>query len=189
VGIEGNEKADVEAKQAAEGQNSDKLNLPKYVRNRIKYSVSTLRQANNKERNEAWTKEWQASTRHKCFKAMDTVPPSSQKFLTLTSNHRIARKSASLIFQLRVRHTPLNNYLHRYKKTNSARCPACSDPRETVEHFLLHCPKYAHKQWPLLAQLNRTRPSLIYILSNPKTILPLINFIEATERFCEQQEH
>jgi ribonuclease HI len=112
VGIEGNEKADTEAKRVAEGQSSDKLDLPKYVRNRIKHSVSALRQANNKERNEVWTKEWQASTRHKRFKAMDTVPPSSQKFLTLTSNHRISRKSASLIFQLRVGHAPLNDYLH-----------------------------------------------------------------------------
>jgi ribonuclease HI len=145
MGIEGNEKADKEAKQAAKGQSSDKANLPRYVQRKLKNSVSALRQANIKEKNTAWTKEWQASTRHKCFKATDTVPPSAQKFLTLTSDHRIARKSASLIFQLRVEHAPLNDYLHCYKITNSARCPACGDPRETVEHFLLHCPKYAHE--------------------------------------------
>jgi hypothetical protein len=73
----------------------------------------------------------------------------------LTSNHRLAQKSASLIFQLRVGHALLNDYLYHYKITNSARCLACSDPYETVEHFLLHCPKYAHERWPLLAYYNR----------------------------------
>lgn len=189
VGIEGNKKADKEVKKAVDKHSSKKEDLPKYVHGRIKHSISTLWQANNKERNKAWIKEWQASTRHKCFMAMDTIPPASQKFLTLISDHRISQKLASLISQLRVSHAPLNNYLFYFKKTNSTRCPACSDLQETVEHFLLQCPKYAHKWWPLQAQLNRTHPSLIDILSNPKIIILLINYIDATKRFCGQYEN
>lgn len=47
--IIGNEKADREAKRAAEGQSSDSKDLPRYVRKNIKYNVSALRQANNKD--------------------------------------------------------------------------------------------------------------------------------------------
>jgi len=188
MGIEGNEKADREAKRAADGHNSDSKDLPKYVRKRIKHSVSALRQTNNKESNENWQKEWQAAKSYKRLRTKDTIPPSSQKFLELTSDHRIPRRMASLIFQLRVGHAPLNSYLHRFHKVESARCPACGDPRETVEHFLLHCPKYTHERWPLLAKFNRTQPSLTDILSNRKTILSLISFIEATERFSGQLE-
>jgi ribonuclease HI len=187
VGIEGNEKADKEAKRAAEGNSSNTKDLPRYVR-KIKHSVSALRQANNKERNETWKKAWQVTDRYKRFSAKDTASPASQKFLSLISDHRISRRMASLIFQLRAGHAPLNSYLHRFQKVDSARCPACGDPRETAEHFLLRCPKYAHERWPLLAALRRTTPSTIDLLSNPKTIIPLINYIEATERFRENKE-
>ena len=69
------------------------------------------------------------------------IPPASQKFFTLTSDHRISRNMASIIFQLRVGHVPLNKYLHRFKKVDHARCPACGDQVKTVEHFLIHCPQ------------------------------------------------
>jgi hypothetical protein len=117
--------------------NSDSKALPKYVWKRIKHSISALRQMDNKKRNRIWMEEWEASNRYKCFKAKDTIPPTSQKFLMLISDHRISRQMASLIFQMRVRHAPLNSFLHHIQKVNSARCPACGDPRETVEHFLL----------------------------------------------------
>jgi hypothetical protein len=53
VGIEGNEKADREAKQVAKGQSSNKKDLPRYTQQKLKHSVLALRQANNKERNTA----------------------------------------------------------------------------------------------------------------------------------------
>ena len=189
VGIPGNEKADKEAKRAADGHSSDSKELPRYLRKNIKLSVSALRQANNKERNDTWKNDWQASKGYKRLKAKDTASPSSQKFLSLTSNHRIPRRLASLIFQLRVGHAPLNGYLHRFKKVDSARCPACGDQCETAEHFLLRCPKYAHERWPLLVKINRTAPSMTDILSNQKTIIPLINFLDATGRFQDEEKH
>lgn len=188
IGIEGNEKADREAKRAAEGHSSEKKALPKYVRHKIKHSISALHQKNNKERNEVWEKEWHTSERYKQFKAKDISSPASQKFVTLISDHRISRKAASLIFQLRTGHTPLNSYLHRFHRVDSPRCPACGDPNETAEHFLILCPNYAHERHPLLAKLNRTIPSTLDILSNQKLLIPLANYIEATERFSEKQQ-
>jgi hypothetical protein len=67
VGIEGNEKADWEAKCAVEGLSSDINDLPKYVWKKIKNCILALWQENNKETNDIWTKEWQASIRHRHF--------------------------------------------------------------------------------------------------------------------------
>ena len=72
----------------------------------------------------------------------DLLTPYSQKYLKYISSEEIPRKTASLIFQLRVGHTPINQYLHRFKKIDSPRCPACGHPKETVEHYILFCPKY-----------------------------------------------
>ena len=182
-GIKGNEKADKEAKNAVAGQSSDKKLLPKYLRKKLKRSVSALRQANNVERNETWRKEWHASKRFRRFQAKDIVSPSSQKYLALISDRRISRKMASLIFQLRCRHAPLNQYLFRFGKVDSDRCPACGTQPKTVEHFLLQCPKYAHERWPLPKKLNRVLPSTTEILSNEKIILQTLSYIQATERF------
>ena len=89
----------------------------------------------------------------------------------------------STIFQLRVGHAPLNAYLHRFKKVDSAQCPACGHPKETPEHYLLRCPKYAHERWPILRQMGGRPPKITQLLSNPKFLIPLANYMEATERF------
>jgi hypothetical protein len=52
MGIEGNKKADQEAKRTAEGLSSDINDLPKYIQKKIKNCISTLQQENNKETND-----------------------------------------------------------------------------------------------------------------------------------------
>ena len=110
-----------------------------------------------------------------------------QKYLKYISNEEILRKTASLIFQLRVGHAPSNQHLHRFNKIASPQCPACGHPKETVEHFLIHCPKYAHKRWPLLRNVRGGTPKLSRLLSSPKLLVPLANFIESTGRFNLEQ--
>jgi hypothetical protein len=106
--------------------------------------------------------------------------PASQKFLKLISNKRISRKAASIIFQLRVGHAPLNQYLYRFKKVDNPQCPACSHPEETAVHFLLQCPKYNHERWPIINRQRGRLPKFMQILSCPKLIGLLVNYIEAT---------
>jgi ribonuclease HI len=187
-GIEGNEKADLEAKRAAEGSSSNARELPKYLRKPLRKSISALRQAYSDHANKEWTENWKSSERYKRLQTSDTVPPHSSKFLKLTSDHRITRKMASIMFQLRTGHIPLNSYLHRFKKVDHARCPACGDPKESVEHYMLRCPAYAHERWPLRKFIGDSVPRLEKLLSNPKAIFPLINYIHATGRFDTKSE-
>ena len=190
VGIVGNERADSEAKAAARGDSSPRGNIPKYIRKTIRKSTSALKQDHNKKGNEEWKKEWNESRRFKRFRAPDIVTPSSKKFITLISDRRLTKRMMSLIFQLRVGHAPLNSYLHRFKKVDSAHCPACGEEQETAEHFMLRCPNYEHERWALLKHVKSSTPRLEDILSNPKTIIPVANYINATERFkTQEQEH
>jgi len=91
----------------------------------------------------------------------------------------------SLIFQLRMGYAPLNDYLHQFMKVDSPRCPAYGTEKETAKHFILSCPKYAHKRWALTRNVQASTPKLMDILSDPKIILPLsyvVNYMEATGR-------
>ena len=89
----------------------------------------------------------------------DLLTPYSQKYLKYISQEGISRKTASLIFQLQVGHTPTNQYLHRFKKVDGPWCLACGFPKETTEHFLLQCLKYKHECWPLLGHAKSRPPN------------------------------
>ena len=95
---------------------------------------------------------------------------------------------ASHIFQLRVGHAPLNHYLFKFKKVDSPHFPACGHPKETMEHFLIHCLKYAHKHWSLCNRFQGGLPKLTKLLTSLKLLAPLANFIKATQRFTTYYE-
>ena len=183
VGIKGNEDADKEAKMAANGESSDKSVLPTCLRKKIGFSLSAIRQARNENLKIRWTTNWIKSPRFQRFRFKDLLTPYSQKYLTYINSESISRRAASAIFQLRVGHVPLNQYLHRFKKIDSPHCPACGHPKETAEHFLLQCPKYAHERWPLLNQTRGRPPKFTTLLSSPKYLKPLANYMDATGRF------
>ena len=158
-----------------------------YLRKTLGYSRSAIRQAHNEKLKKCWVKSWNRSPRYQRTWFRDLLMPYLQKYLKYISNKKISTKTASLIFQLRVRHAPTNQYLHRFKKIVSPQCPACGHPKETVEHFLLHCPKYAHKRWPMLRNSRGGISKHSRLLSSPKLLIPLANYIESTRRFEQEQ--
>jgi ribonuclease HI len=185
VGIKGNEDADKEAKTAADGDSSDKASLPPYLRKQLKFSITAAKQAHNSRLKTRWAAEWAKSPRYHRLRFRDVLTPASQKYLQYISNKEISRNSASRIFQLRAGHAPLNQYLHRFKRVEMPRCPACGHPNETVEHYLLYCPKYDHECWPIIRKAGGSRPKLNKLLSKVDLLQPLANYIEATERFTQ----
>ena len=183
IGIKGNEEADKAAKTAADRESSNKSDLPPCLRKTIGHSLSAIRQARNANLKLKWTAAWIKSPRYQRSQYKDLLTPYSQKYLKYISNENISRRTASTIFQLRTGHVPLNFYLCRFKKVQSPQCPACGHPKETPIHFLLQCPKFAHERWPLLNAVGGRPPKLPRLLSSSKLLLPLANYIEATERF------
>lgn len=184
VGILGNEMADTEAKRAAGGLSSDPISLPNLLKRPLPLNPSALYRKKNSEIMQHWKDTWRSSTRGKLLAKVDNKPPSAS-FLHAISNTNLSRRSASLITQLYIGHVPLNDFLKKIKRTDSARCPACGAGSETVAHYLLECPIYAHERWILAKRLSkRGKPmTLKNLLGDDEAYIPLANFINASHRF------
>ncbi len=184
VGIEGNEKADIEAKKAASEFSSQISLLPPYLRKPLCSNPSALRRDHSDKLKKDWAENWRQSTRGRKAKLIDNTTP-SVKFLKTISNAKLTRKGASQIAQLRLQHFPLNGFLYKIKRTDKANCPACGEDNESITHFLLTCPSYAHERWALTRQARKIRKNLTVetLLGDPELAFPLANYIEGTGRF------
>ena len=109
--------------------------------------------------------------------------------LQIISSNDLPRASSSLISQILTNHIPLNTYLFKIKKVDSAQCPACGVSHETIRHVILMCPIYAFKRWPLEQHLKKKRKemSLENILGDTEFIKSLVNFLKATHHFTPIQ--
>ena len=85
--------------------------------------------------------------------------------------------------QLRTGHIPLNRFLHRIGKTDSPTCPACRAADETVLHYLLDCPGYAHERHGLAQAVGRNSKSLQHLLGNWRAYKVLLLYIGTMGRF------
>ncbi|KIM22692.1 hypothetical protein M408DRAFT_47261, partial [Serendipita vermifera MAFF 305830] len=137
----GNEAADEAAKEAAMGESSRKKTLPQQLRASagIPVSVSALRQKLTKDTNTAWTNEWSESPRYPKFRKFDKKGRGT-KYEKLVG--KLRRNQTSILTQLRTNHVPLNFYLHRIKRVESADCPHCPGIIEDIDHVLLNCGNY-----------------------------------------------
>lgn len=182
-GVEGNERADEEAKKASSGSthNSPKRQLPKYLRNKaLLRSASALKALQQKAMIAIWKRLWEKSPRYARTKIIDPTMPSSA-YIKLVNG--IPKRSSSLYIQLRTRHVLLNHHLHRISKADSPYCPSCTDTIETIHHFLFDCPQYRRECHLLQIALKRDATSISYILTSDKATPHIIRYINSTNRF------
>jgi ribonuclease HI len=177
--IDGNEEADKRAKEAAEGTSSLRMMLPATLRDEIPHSRSAMKQAFMKKLRARAVRFWRKSPRYsRAVKVDDTMP--SQKFMELTE--KLSRSEASLILQLRTGHAPLNKHLHRFKRADSPMCPACGREEETVHHFVITCPARNGQRRKLERALGRGARSLPKMLTIPKMVAHLLQYVKDTGR-------
>lgn len=183
-GIEGNEEADREAKKAAEGTNSERRALPAYLRKPLPINPAAVKRAYHDTLKKEWDESWRKSTRGRRIGRIAGETP-SKKFLGAISQGELSREMASRIAQFRIGHAPVNQYLKRVGRIDSARCPACGADEETIEHFLLLCPSYAYERWALGMQARKLGKQLTLktVLGERSMAIPLANYVDATHRF------
>lgn len=104
------------------------------------------------------------------------------------------RRAETALHRLRVGHAGLNGHLHRIRVVETGECEECQVP-ETIEHYLLHCPRYLRQRILMSARLrfvniNITQLSIKLLLGGSaeyykqrKQILKiLIKFLKSTGR-------
>ena len=139
--IDGNERADKAAKDAASGPSSRTKDLPVFLRCKpLPVSISAVKQFQKRAMKKQWQTEWKTSQRYADSNEIDNSLPSDD-FLHIIN--QLSRNQASILIQLRTGHIPLNVVLHRIKRSDTPDCPHCkSGIRETIHHLLLTCPAY-----------------------------------------------
>lgn len=165
------EKADTEAKLAAESGGEDLL---------IHTTLTALLKK---------SKEFFESLRPDLSLARNpllSTPPN----LIWKALSTLEKGRASIIFQLRSGHIALNAYLSRFGGSDAAesdKCPTCHVP-ETPEHFLVHCRQFNLQRARFRKQLKKEKHktdvlNFHALIDDPK-LFPLISeFVLQTKRF------
>jgi hypothetical protein len=181
VGIAGNERADEEAKRAAQQEDSSPLKaIPKPFRGDLPWSRSAIRQDYHTELWAAMKQDWEYSPRYA------RISSYNEKLLRGSyinlANH-LPRSLAVLLLQLHTGHIPLAKHLHRINKADSPICPCCRQADETVVHYLLCCSAHHDARQELSRKGGRPATVLSKLLGSPELYPPLFQFVARTGRF------
>lgn len=179
--VEGNERADEEAKRAARGESSASAELPRSLAKltpTFPASIAGLKASAHKETVQQWRLRWSTSSRGQRFHS--TIDRSPPRLHITSAILDLPCHQASILTQLRTGHVALNKYLHRIGAVNSALCTRCHIP-ETPRHFLLECHRYEHERHKLRLRVGRL--SVPKLLGSKKHRKAVLHYILSTERF------
>jgi hypothetical protein len=171
--IEGNERADTEAKKAA---TVPTLSQP--------HNYRPLKSARARYIKEEAKKQWQraSSENIKTATALRRITKrKNAKTGPKLYNEIESRSGAAKIAQLRTGHCGLNRYLHRFGIKNSPYCQ-CGYGKETVEHYLLECRNYREQRKKLRRETGTGKMRVEILLGDPKTIKHTLEYIKETGR-------
>ncbi|MBW0479808.1 hypothetical protein O181_019523 [Austropuccinia psidii MF-1] len=173
-GIEGNEKADNEAKKAA----SD----PSIRQQLIPPSKAYIKQRITKENKPVdFTPEEKRRLRVKnCPKKFNRALKTQEKAIT------------SAVNQLRSEHVALNSYLHRIGARGSPLCDECNQI-ESVRHFLSHCRRYKTQRKRMKTGLRNDKirfksEDMRDTLDNPRAITHISSDSDIRLKLCESAD-
>ena len=138
VGVPGNEAADVEAKAAAKPPATREIQLPDLV--------APIFAAFRSMANSKWDERWE---KHKHGAYLRRIQPkrnpkAMNKFKGLT------RPMCAILVQIRTGKIGLNDFLHSVTKAETDRCSCHGHPKQTAEHVLTTCPRWAQLRHDVL---------------------------------------
>jgi len=178
-GVEGNEAADVSAKEAANGTSSPPAQLPPLLLAPLPSSTAALKAECKISIQSRRLELWKVSPR---YSKMSKTGPSLPSAKFTKQLLRLDRKSTSILVQLCSGHVGLNGFLKKRKAVPSALCKKCNQP-ETVAHYLIHCRRYHQERMALKKEVGKAANSVSRLLSDPKIIHATLRYISATKRF------
>lgn len=179
-GVEGNEKADEQAKKVITEGSSDPDKLLKIFRKKLPYSKLAMPKAFGEKLKGRAQKAWMASQCYDRIKKTDLMIPMNKylKLITL-----LPRKLASILSQLRTGHAPLAKHSHHIEKIDSPTCPACQQTDETIQHFMLHYPAHNAARQVLQNDMGGRDINITKLLTTPETLHTLFKYVADTGRW------
>ncbi|KAK0368799.1 reverse transcriptase [Colletotrichum limetticola] len=177
VGIQGNEAADIAAKEATgwrpNGQPGTRADKP---RDLFKLR-STIKTRSHKQSHHAWQTNWETETRGRT--TFRLTPKPTKKVLGL--HEGLSKRQSALLVQMRTEKIGFQDFLfnRRVPGITNANCP-CREGRQTVTHILLRCRRFRHLRRQEFGTLPG-RHNLRVILNKRKAAAKAIRFIEQTE--------
>lgn len=180
LGVDGNEQADDEAKEAAHGRSSAPRLLPPALQKTLPISAAKAKQLHLTKLKARARDDWHTSRRGVKLKVM-CGQLHSPRYGKLVAP--LSRRQAAVLIQLRTGHAPLAAHLHRINRADTPTCPSCGDAQETVLHLLVQCPRYAVERARHLGRLGRNSQKLEFLLNAKAALEPLFKFLTATRRF------
>ncbi|GAA5848396.1 hypothetical protein JCM8547_004502 [Rhodosporidiobolus lusitaniae] len=187
VGVEGNEAADLAAKEAAfaavEGEEGGQhaVDVPVDMLSGATFpeSRSALRAYFDLDLPERWNASWRSpGTFGAPLRRVDHHAPSKH---ILRLHERLPRRLSSLLTQLRDGHSHLKADRYRSRVSPTDRCE-CGAP-ETLSHFLLSCPLYRRQRAVLAQQVGPQFRDVARLMSDPLVVPFVLEYCMATERF------
>lgn len=173
--IQGNERADAEAKKAATASNLTQLPRQRPLKSaRARYIKAAAR--------EQWRAAWNGGSKTaKALRHITKIKRRGDKVGPKLYNGIKNRSTAAMITQLRTGHCGLNHYLHRFGINESPFCE-CGYGKETVEHFLLECRKYKEQRKKLREAAGTGNMKVGILLGDPSKIRHTMAYIKETGR-------
>jgi len=171
--IEGNEKADEEAKKAAQerpaGQTPAQCKLKSAQVTKINENITKIaRETWNHRRTHA--RQQRKLTRPRRFRT------------GVRLYGKLPRKQLANLIRLRTGHRRLNSYLSRLNIIEDPTCE-CGHGTETVKHVLLLCKKYEEPRRELKEKVGARNMRMESLLGSPKLVKETLEYVEKTGRF------
>ena len=136
--------------------------LPAPLRKTLPRSKATACQEYGRKLNVAAQNIWKSSPR---YANMERLNPKFKCNTFAKITHKLQCEWASLLFQLRVGHVPLNAHLYRLQKIDSPICSSHQQHSETVAHYILHCTAYREVRRTLINKAGRDARNIRKLLS------------------------
>src|SRR5579859_3577927 len=171
--IAGNDKADEEAKKAAQeqviGESTTQYKLKSVQRTKINEDINAA--AKN-----AWNNGKSNARQHRKL----TRPQRFKAGVRLYGG--LSRKQAANLIRLRTGHCRLNSYLHRHNIIDDAACD-CGRGIENAKHFLLLCKNHEEARKELKKEVGGRNMRMERLLGDPKLVKSTLEYVEETGRF------
>jgi ribonuclease HI len=175
-GVEGNEAADLAAKEATGWRMGDTRGPRAEPPPQLHPLRTTLKTWSRKTANLRWQASWAIESKGKAVRRHTPVP--TKKVLQLHAD--LSKAESALLVQMRTEKIGLKDFLfnHRVPGFHNARCH-CGERRQTVAHVLLSCHHYKELRRQELGHLPG-RSNLRAILSTRKLAIKAIRLMEQT---------